>query len=104
MNNEIANAFRMAYLPVAQKRNRLNGEDFIGVAVPIMDYVRKQTSSPADIKKAARTMVLTFNDWLNPKLTIDQIEDWIDLLVENGPLTRQIAKENADEFLELLKR
>lgn len=104
MNNEIANAFRMAYLPVAQKRNRLNGEDFIGVAVPIMDSVRKQTSSPADIKKAARTMVLTFNDWLNPKLTIDQIEDWIDLLVENGPLTRQIAKENADEFLELLKR
>lgn len=49
-------------------------------------------------------MVLTFNDWHNPKLTIDQIEDWIDLLVENGPLTRQIAKENADEFLELLKR
>ena len=97
MDEEIKIAFELAYLPVAHARNRLNGQDFIGVAVPIMDYVRSQTTDSAKIRKAAKTMVLVFNDMLNPKLPNEECENMVDLLCNNGELIRMIAKRNQEE-------
>lgn len=96
--DEIKVAFELAYLPVAQIRQRLNGEDFIGVAVPLLDYVRDQKSDSATIRKAARTMVSAFNDMLNPKLPDNECENMVELLCANGPMIRMIAKRNQEEF------
>ena len=67
--DELKMLFQMAYVPVSQVMQRLNGKDFIGVAVPLMDSIRKETSDPRRIKEAAQVFVYSFNDMLNPKLT-----------------------------------
>lgn len=103
MDQEIKVAFEMAYLPVAQLRQRLNGQDFIGVAVPIMDCVRNQTSGGKKIREAAKTMVYSFNDLLNPKLPHDQLENMVNILVKNGPMVRLIAQQNQAEYKQLQK-
>lgn len=96
--DEIKIAFELAYIPIAQMRQRLNGQDFLGVAVPLLDSVREQIGDDEDIiRKAAQTMVSSFNEMLNPKLSLQNQEEMVDLLVNNGSLTRAVANQNIEE-------
>jgi len=88
MNDAVKLLFEMAYLPVAQTKNRYNGGDFLKVAVELLDDIRKNTNSTNEIKDAATTMVYCFNDLLNPKLTAQECDGMINLLVENNPMIR----------------
>lgn len=97
----------MAYLPIAFFRQRLNGQDFIGVSVCILDYLREQPNvNEDDIEIAAHTMVHSFNDMLNPKMSENELDDLVQMLVNNGPLTRMMAKQNQaenDSYIEKIK-
>jgi hypothetical protein len=86
MNDEVKLLFEMAYLPVAHSRNRYNGNDFLEVAVKLLDEIRKQTNSMEKIKQAAATMVHCFNDLLDPKLSYQECNDMTNLLVKNSPI------------------
>lgn len=46
----------MVYLPVAYANKRLNGGDFLSVAVPLMDNLRKQLKNEEFLKEAARIL------------------------------------------------
>ena len=94
----------MAYVPVAQVMQRLNGKDFIGVAVPLLDSIRKETSDPNRIKEAAQMFVYSFNQMLDPKLPFSELNDMVTLLVNNGPLVRKIADEALVEFKQVLNK
>ena len=103
-SEELKMLFEMAYVPVAQVMQRLNGKDFIGVAVPLLDSIRKETSDPRRIKEAAQMFVYCFNDMLNPKLPFEQLNDMVTLLVNNGPFVRKAAEEALEEFNQTLAR
>ena len=98
MEEEVKMLFQMAYFPVMNANQRLNGGDFISVAIPLMDALRHQINDEAKLKKAARIMVLEFNDMLNPKMDVHQIDDVINTIYKPGAITRAMAKQIADEF------
>jgi len=102
--DELKMLFQMAYVPVSQVMQRLNGKDFIGVAVPLMDSIRKETSDPRRIKEAAQVFVYSFNDMLNPKLSYSDMNDMVSLLINNGPFVRKAAEEALEEFNQVLAR
>lgn len=102
MDPEVKMAFELAYLPIVHKRQRLNGGDFLGVAIKLMDEFRKQVSDEKILKTAAETMVLTFNSMLDPQMPIDQITSFIDSVYKPGPLTRQVAEACYAENMRLL--
>lgn len=99
MENEVKMLFELAYMPVAYANKRFNGGDFISVAIPLMDGLRKQISDDAQLRKAAQVLVLEFNNLLNPKMDLHQIEDLIQSIYNPGPMTRAIAAQIADEFI-----
>lgn len=99
MEEEIKMLFNMAYTPVMYANNRLNGGDFISVAIPLMDELRKQISDEVLLKKAAQILVLEFNDLLSPQMDVHQIEDLIQTIYNPGPMTRAFAKQIADDFV-----
>lgn len=103
-SDELKMLFELSYMPVAQVMQRLNGKDFIGVAVPLLDSIRKQTSDPNRIKDAAQMFVYCFNEMLDPKLSYTEMNDMVKLLVNNGPLVRQAAEEALAEFNQVLAR
>jgi len=86
MNDEVKLLFEMAYLPVAHSKNRYNGNDFLEVAVKLLDEIRKRTNSMEEIKQAATTMVHCFNELLDPKLSYQECSGMINLLVKNSPM------------------
>ena len=94
INSEIKTLFELTYFPIAQQRQRLNGKDFIETAVLIMDKCRTQTQSVEKLRSAAYTMVYTFNEMLDPKLSQMDIESLTDLLVDNNPITRTQIETN----------
>lgn len=98
MEEEIKMLFQLAYYPVMYANNRLNGGDFLSVAIPLMDALREQTTDDDKLKKAARIMVLEFNNLLNPKMSVKQIDDTIKMVYEPGPMTRALSKQIAEEF------
>ena len=98
MDEEVKMIFELAYLPVMHANQRLNGGDFLSVAIPIMDALRKEISNEAILRKAAKTMVLAFNEMLNPKMSEQRINEGIQLVYNPDPKTRAIAKMIADEF------
>lgn len=99
MEEEIKMLFNMAYTPVMYANNRLNGGDFIGVAIPLMDELRKQISDEVLLKKAAPILVLEFNNLLSPQMDVHQIEDLIQTIYNPGLMTRAFAKQIADDFV-----
>jgi hypothetical protein len=99
MDEEIKMLFQMAYLPVAYANQRYNGGDFLSVAIPLVDECRRQKpNDEALIKRACRTMVLTFNDMLNPKMPLDQINEFVEMIYKPGPITRAAAAQIAAQF------
>lgn len=100
MEQEIKMLFEMAYYPVMYANKRLNGGDFISVAIPVMDALRQQNNDEATLRKAAKIMVLEFNNLLNPKMDVHQIDDTIEMIYNPGPMTRAMAKKIADEFVQ----
>lgn len=99
MEEEVKMLFNMAYIPVMYANNRLNGGDFISVAIPLMDGLRKEITDEILLKKAAKILVLEFNNLLNPKMSVQQMEDTIQMIYNPGPVTRAMAKQIADEFI-----
>lgn len=99
MEEEIKMLFNMAYIPVMYANNRLNGGDFISVAIPLMDELREQISDETLIKKSAKILVLEFNNLLNPQMDVHQIEELIQTIYNPGPMTRAFAKQIADDFV-----
>lgn len=99
MNQEIKTLFMMAYYPIMYANNRLNGGDFLSVAIPIMDDIKQRLSDEKDIKNAARIIVLEFNNLLNPKMSVQQIDELVQTILNPGPITRATAKQIADEFV-----
>lgn len=90
---EIENAFELAYTPVMLVKQRLNGQDFLETAVPLLDQVRKQFGDNSEkVRIAARTMVLAFNDKLNPQMSAGDLDGMIRMLVNNGPLVRMFGR------------
>lgn len=98
MEEEVKMLFQLAYHPVMYANQRLNGGDFLSVAIPLMDALREQTDDEDKLKKAAHIMVLEFNSLLNPKMDVHQIDDLINTIYKSGVMTRAIAKQIADEF------
>lgn len=94
VDEEIKMLFELAYYPVMQKNQRLNGKDFIETAVLIMDECRRQNLSKEQLESAAYTMVQTFNEMLNPKMTEKDIEGMTNLLVNNNPIIRAQIEAN----------
>ena len=86
MNDEVEILFEMAYMPIALERKRYNGGDFLEVAVKLLDELRKRTNSSEEIKRAASTMVNCFNNLLNPKLSYQECNGMVNLLVKNSPI------------------
>lgn len=84
MDEEIKILFRTIYLPIANSRNRYNGNDFLEVAVKLLDEIRKQTNSSEKIRLAAVTMVHCFNDLLDPKISLRDCDELVDILVRNS--------------------
>lgn len=91
--------FQLAYHPVMYANHRLNGGDFLSVAIPLMDALRGQIDDEAKLKKAARIMVLEFNSMLNPKMDVHQIDNLVNTIYKPGAMTRAMAKQIADEFV-----
>ena len=90
---EVEMAFELAYTPVTLVKRRLNGQDFLEVAVPLLDQIRDQFGDNSqEVEIAARTMVYAFNDKLNPKLAKDDLDSMIRLLVNNGPLVQMFGR------------
>jgi hypothetical protein len=50
-------------------------------------------------KKAAKILVLEFNNLLSPQMDVHQIEDLIQTIYNPGPMTRAFAKQIADDFV-----
>lgn len=98
MEEEVKMLFQLAYDPVMYANQRLNGGDFLSVAIPLMDALREQIDDEAKLKKAARIMVLEFNSMLNPQMDVHQINDLINTIYKPGAMTRALAKQIADEF------
>lgn len=98
MEEEVKMLFQLAYYPVMYANQRLNGGDFLSVAIPLMDALREQIDDEAKLKKAARIMVLEFNSMLNPQMDVHQINDLINTIYKPGVMTRALAKQIADEF------
>lgn len=98
MEEEVKMLFQLAYYPVMYANQRLNGGDFLSVAIPLMDTLREQIDDEAKLKKAARIMVLEFNSMLNPQMDVHQINDLINTIYKPGAMTRALAKQIADEF------
>lgn len=99
MEEEVKMLFELAYYPVMYANQRLNGGDFLSVAIPLMDTLREQIDDETMLKKAARIMVLEFNSMLNPQMDVHQINDLINTIYKPGAMTRAIAKHIADEFV-----
>lgn len=90
---EIEAAFELAYTPVMLVKQRLNGQDFLETAVPLLDQIRDKYGESSDkVKIAARTMVLAFNDKLNPQMSAEDLDGMIKMLVNNGPLVRMFGR------------
>lgn len=90
---EIETAFELAYTPVMLGKQRLNGQDFLETAVPLLVQIREQFGDNSEkVKIAARTMVLAFNDKLNPQMSADDLDGMIRMLVNNGPLVRLFGR------------
>lgn len=92
MDEEVKMLFELAYMPVVHKNQRLNGEDFMRTAAPLMNELSKQlkneseTTRNAYLKKAAHTMVHTFNNMLDPKMPNSQCDDLTKMLSGGSPL------------------
>lgn len=99
MEEEIKTLFQMAYFPIMHANQRLNGGDFLSVAIPLIDAIRARTNDEVKVKKAARIIVLEFNNMLNPKMDVQQIDEIINTIYKPGVMTRAIAKQIADEFV-----
>lgn len=98
MEEEVKILFQLAYHPVMYANQRLNGGDFLSVAIPLMDAIREQIHDEDQLKKAARIIVLEFNGMLNPQMDVHQIEDVINMIYKPSDLMRAMAKQIADEF------
>lgn len=98
MEENVKMLFQLAYHPVMYANQRLNGGDFLSVAIPLMDALREKTDDEAILKNAARIMVLEFNSMLSPKMDVHQIDDFINAIYKPSAMTRAIAKQIADEF------
>lgn len=98
MDEEVKLLFQMAYLPVAHANQRLNGGDFLSVAIPLMDELRKQNPNEVLLKRAARTIVLEFDNMLNPQMSVNQIDEFIQMVYSPGQLTRMMAEKIAKDF------
>lgn len=61
-------AFKLLYMPVAIKNNRLNGQDFLKVAIEIMKEADRNRIPEADKEIIAKTLISEFNNKLNPKM------------------------------------
>ena len=53
---EIEAAFELAYTPVMLVKQRLNGQDFLETAVPLLDQIRDQFGDNSDKVKARRVI------------------------------------------------
>ena len=90
IDNEIKMLFEICYLPISQQKQRLNGGDFLKVAFEIMDQCRKETTSVEKLRSASYTLVNCFNNLLNPKISEEECENMINMLVSNNPMIRQM--------------
>jgi hypothetical protein len=99
MEEEVKMIFELAYYPVMYANNRLNGGDFVSVAIPIMDALRQQLNDETKLKKAARILVLEFNNLLNPQMDVHQIDEMINTIYKPGTITRALAAQIAEEFV-----
>ncbi len=92
MDEEVKIIFELAFLPIVAQNQRLNGEDFMRTAVPIMNELSKQLKDESEnskntkLRKAAFTMVHTFNNMLNPKMPNNQCESIINMLSNGNPI------------------
>lgn len=102
MDKEIKMLFELAYYPVMYANQRLNGGDFLSVAIPLMDALRQQINDENKLKRAARQLVLEFNNLLTPKMSVSQIDDTINMIYNPSDLTRAMAKYIADENVKKL--
>lgn len=96
---EIKLLFDLAYTPIMLTNKRVNGGDFLSIAVPIMDALRSKGCDEIFLKKSARILVTEFNNLLSPQLDIEAINDLVETIYMPNDFTRHIAKSIADEFI-----
>lgn len=101
IDSEVKILFELAYIPVAQKRNRLMGQDFLAIAFHLMEELKKRNNNPKFIHIAANTMVQTFNDMLDPKMSEYDLQNMIDTLVRGGLIIRGVAESAYKELQDL---
>lgn len=98
MEEEVILCFKLVYMPVVLANQRVNGGDFLSVAIPLMDELRRQSPDEVSLKKAARIIVLEFNRLLDSKLSSSEIDNLVGLIYNPGEVTRMMAAKVADEF------
>ena len=79
-------AFNLLYMPVAIAKNRLNGEDFIKVAIDIMKEAKRNKVSETDKEIIAKTLVSEFNSKLNPKMDDSMDKHLVNILTGNSTI------------------
>ncbi len=92
MEEEIKQAFEITLDMKILQSQRLSGEDFLKVAVPIIVEFRKGLAqkgiSDIDnrVRKVATYMVNYFNNKLNPKMDSQNVQNTINILSGNNPI------------------
>lgn len=79
MEEEVKILFQLAYHPVMYANQRLNGGDFLSVAIPLMDALREQIDDEAKLKKQhvslfLSSIVCSTLRWTSIKLMISSIQ------------------------------
>lgn len=78
---EIRTIIEMAYMPIALKNNRYNGEDFLKVAFETMKILKAQNPD-IDKFETAKVMMEFFNSKLNPPMSLDDLNGTAKLIAK----------------------
>jgi RecG-like helicase len=81
---ETKDAFEILYMPMAIMKQRLNGQDFLEVAIEIMREAKRNNVFEEHKYLIATTLVNEFNKKLNPKMTEEQKQAFIKVLTGNS--------------------
>ena len=81
---ETKDAFEILYMPMAIMKQRLNGQDFLEVAIEIMREAKRNNVFEEHKYLIATTLVNEFNKKLNPRMTEEQKQAFIKVLTGNS--------------------
>ncbi len=77
---DIKSIFNIKFTTVIMYKQEFNGKDFLNIAIPIINNLRKKLND-TEIEKAARIIVMEFNSRLDIGLSLEQIKLFINILV-----------------------